>query len=79
MITGLETGIDKIWLDWLSGMDASRFVASAAEMTDNGAWIIHEQSTGRLWVDTNGTDMGERTLMARFLDTPTIAFTDFLF
>jgi Ca2+-binding RTX toxin-like protein len=78
VIFGFEAGTDKIWLDWLSGMDASRFVASAAEMTDNGAWIIYD-ALGRLFVDDNGTDAGGRTLIARLDGTPALSFGDFLF
>jgi hypothetical protein len=78
VIFGFEAGTDKIWLDWLPPMDPSRFIASAAEMTDNGAWIIYD-ALGRLFVDYNGTDAGGRTLIARLDGTPALSFGDLMF
>jgi Ca2+-binding RTX toxin-like protein len=60
------------------GLDASRFVANAAAMTDTGAWIIYNPANGRLQVDLNGTAAGALHDIALLVGAPALGFGDLL-
>lgn len=80
VISGFELGVDKVSLPFLfsAGLDASRFVARAADMTDNGTWLIYD-ARGVLSVDANGTEAGGAEVIARLIGTPALEFTDLIF
>ena len=78
LIIGFEPGIDKIGLLFIYEpfIDPYRFVGSAAEMTDDGIWIIYNSANGRLSVDMNGTLSGGLSEVAVLQGAPALTYDD---
>lgn len=81
VIRQFTPGTDRIVLLPLGGLglDAGRFVGSAAEMTDAGAWLVYQSGTGRLLLDMDGSDPGRWVQIARLPDAPALTFADLVF
>ncbi|WP_270936405.1 calcium-binding protein [Falsiroseomonas oryzae] len=78
VVQQFAAGTDKVVLNFLAGrgIDESRWIASAAEMTDAGAWLIYDATTGRLLLDLDGTGSDPIQMIARFAGAPGLGFAD---
>ncbi|WP_270934450.1 calcium-binding protein [Falsiroseomonas oryzae] len=79
-IIGFEVGIDEVLIIFLAdaAVGASRFVAAGTPLGDANPHLIYDQPTGRLWLDQNGSDPGQLSLLARFVGGPALSYSDFI-